>query len=636
MAGQSFTTTDRLRLEVQRDPAPGELVNLVQNTDGELGGWGYLTPVPGTTLVRNGTVVPVLEYQSTTTSGASYFTTEDLPVVPGRYVGGRFRRVTGGSGNFWCRARFTFVDDDGAEVSSGPLTTITAATGGTTLVPAALVPAGAVAVRLRYNLYGSSAGSNPTSAGTVRLDRVAVVQAATSTGADPATIPLDAAAAYFTNILGPTHEITIDRAELNVGVLNATILDASLAPDQNTLLRPGRKVRLMVLPDGLDWRPLFVGTTTKARADYSLNGSGEHRARITVEAVDAVSTLANVTRPSGVATIAELPDILEGCGVPWSVNGSGNQVPAATVVATNENAKALDQVAITRDTALGYAWVDSRGVLAVWDRASLPTAVAATLTEDTYLADAGSSFDSEQCINEVRVKFLRKNAATLDTVEVPYGPYRDDNSIRQWGIRSKEFTIQGAVDNPAAIAAYAQAILDANATPRIRVSSITLPITQVSHLVPGRALLDLYDRVQVTQNTIVDDTRITGVKHTISAGPTSAECKWRVTLAFAAEGGVAQPQQAPPLPSSPTLRNHAYGEHTGTTNASGAVTFTHGLGQVPTFCVTQNTDSARYTAPGPLTTYATATTVTVFTRALATGAVVPTGTSVTFTWEVRA
>src|SRR4029077_10757194 len=39
-----------LRLEVADDPAPGTLANRVKNPSGELGGWGWNTPVASTSM----------------------------------------------------------------------------------------------------------------------------------------------------------------------------------------------------------------------------------------------------------------------------------------------------------------------------------------------------------------------------------------------------------------------------------------------------------------------------------------------------------------------------------------------------------------------------------------------------------
>lgn len=46
----AINVLDRVRLDVERDLATGELVNLIQNPSGDLGGWGWITPVASTAM----------------------------------------------------------------------------------------------------------------------------------------------------------------------------------------------------------------------------------------------------------------------------------------------------------------------------------------------------------------------------------------------------------------------------------------------------------------------------------------------------------------------------------------------------------------------------------------------------------
>ena len=223
--------------------------------------------------------------------------------------------------------------------------------------------------------------------------------------------------------------------------------------------------------------------------------------------------------------------------MPWNVNGSGDQVPDASVTAYNENASALDQVALTRDTALGFAWVDRQGVVQVWDRDRIDATVRAVLGEDDY-TELDLSFSTGDAINEVLIRV--QNAAGLDTVETVYGPYRDSQSIATWGRFSKEFTVTGL--DAAGADALGAAILAASATPRVRANSLTLPVLTAAD-VAARATIDLYDLFTVsnTSKGVSDDLRVTGVEHTIASD------KWLAGLSFSAEGGVAAPTVQPPV-----------------------------------------------------------------------------------------
>lgn len=345
----------------------------------------------------------------------------------------------------------------------------------------------------------------------------------------------------YLDIIGEAHQIRVTREELNIGTLNATVLSSSLDPSQSTLIRPGRKARLSVLLDGVAWKTVLGGELQEATVAYEVKDPRvpeEKRARITLMLVDPTKTVANAGRPEGVATINELPYVLEGVGVPWNVNGSGSQVPAATVTTYNENAKALDQVALTRDTRLGYAWMSNIGVLNVWDRDLIDSGSPALLNETTY-SDLDLSYSTNDCINEVQIT-VQSVGTDGSPVETPYGPYVDSASIEEWGRYRKEFTVTGL--NAAAVDALAASILAAASTPRIRVNSITLPLNTTARL-NAHALRDLYDEVRVVLAAKgVDDTlRVTSIEHTITTD------KWLLKLGFSDEGGVAQPTVQPPM-----------------------------------------------------------------------------------------
>lgn len=351
----------------------------------------------------------------------------------------------------------------------------------------------------------------------------------------------------YQNILGPTGRIAIDREDLNVGSMSVTLYDAILDPTQTDLVRPGKRIRLVSVDDG-NTEVIFAGKTFTANVTYHLLERDENkRAEVTLTAVDPINALASAPRREGVATIAELPYVLEGAGVPWSCNGSGDQVATADVVAYNDNASALDQVAVTRDSALGYAWVDRNGVLQAWDRTELDATVAADLDETTYTADIDIDFDLERIINSVTVKVLRVIATSGATEEVSFGPYIDADSIKAWGEHSAEYVVQGFdVADTTAIVAYANAILAANATPHQRVNSLVLGIESTADL--PKAQLDLYDLVHVVNDrgNIDENSRIISMRHEITATKTGGT--WKVTLGFVKDGSVAASTAVPSPP----------------------------------------------------------------------------------------
>lgn len=362
----------------------------------------------------------------------------------------------------------------------------------------------------------------------------------------------------YINILGPTHEIKLSRAALDVGVLSATILDTALDPATTNYLRPGRRCRLRVYYGAgstYQWRDIFTGRVSAANVSYDPMVTTEKRARIEITATDNVALLANQQRTDGVGSISDLPYVLEGCGVPWNVNGSGNQVASATIVSKNENASALDQVALTRDSNLGYAWVDRFGMLQAWSSPGIPygeisdwfglTDGTGTPADSYYRSPSGVdiSYNTDDCINEVNVKFLRLNPSSGETEEIPYGPYRDEVSIAQWGVRSAEFTIHDTAEVAVDILAFALAILTTNATPEVTLNSVTIPIVDPDFDIPIAAISDLYSTVAEAEiGPTFYDLRVTSIEQTITPE------KWLVTLGFGVNGSAAAPTWTPSPP----------------------------------------------------------------------------------------
>jgi hypothetical protein len=310
-------------------------------------------------------------------------------------------------------------------------------------------------------------------------------------------------------------------------------------------MRPGKKIRIR----GYDslagaWKDFYVGKIATGASTYV------SKTRVVVSASDAIAELANQAESRTVATIPELAYLLEGKSVPWLVNGEGSQITTAAIVGKNENASILDQVAITRDTDLGRAFVNRKGILEVSDQAA-PT-LAYTLSDDpadltatcrSYTA-IDVAFSTEECINSVTVKWLRWKASKNETTEIIYGPYRDEASIAAWGVRAAEFTVAGAAsaETTAGIAAYAQSILTANATPVVGPRSLTFNAKGASEM--ALALdAELGSKITVKHKGVTYTPRIEGITHSITPN------KWLVTLDFAEASSVAAPTVVPsPLP----------------------------------------------------------------------------------------
>lgn len=357
MTRQDFKTTDVLRLEVEVEPTGP--YNLLPSAAGNYGAWGWITPVANSTIEGSGTA---LSYSG---PAASYFTSDSMPVTPLHYAAARWTLPPplGTSGGYSCR--FEWYDAAGVFISFSTASAVYGTPGNYTLT-ARQAPANARFMRLRVDL---AAGAT-----YILFVGVCVATASTAAAIDAAigTVALSGGT-NWRNVIGPSSNIRVVRETLNLGVLEAEILDSTLDPATTPDLRPGREVRLTTLDGGGVWQTLFVGKADVLEVDYDAKRVPARPPRVKIVATDRTARLAAATRPQGVATIGELPAVLEGAGIPWNVNGSTSHVKNFAVVGVNDKATALDQVALTRDTVLGSAWVSREGVLFARDHVADPT-----------------------------------------------------------------------------------------------------------------------------------------------------------------------------------------------------------------------------------------------------------------------
>lgn len=543
---QTFDTADQLALEIRNDPVTPagspepHLLNYVRNPQGDLGGWGWLSPVPRTTVRRE--AGGRLTFATVTAQSGVYFTTEVMPRrALATHVRAQFARQDADSSpGVGVRIRVEYLDDTDGVLGQSAQSALVA-DNGTAEVPATAIPAGTTRLRLRLDL--ATAGGPALAAGAaLAAFNVILVQGSNAELTDPDGIQLDEG---WTDILGPTHEIKINRSELDLGTLVATIYGPELDPSTADTIRAGKDVRLRSDVSGTE-ESLFTGEVLNATVTYDLlNPDPFRRTLINLNAVDRVKVLGNVPRPDGVATLAELPAVLEGAGIPWNVNGeTGHADVDPVVVSHNDNAKVIDQLAITRDSQLAYAWVDRFGVVQAWDadQIHVPSPFRPALDETVY-ADVVVDFDTDRCINIVTLKYLRLDPTTGETEEISYGPYVDLASVREWGDHAQEFTVHGIAEDPATLAGYADAILAANATPQRRLQEATLYLRSTGDL-DDWATLDLYEQrsVECARAGIDTAAAVTGVEHTITPD------LWTLKVSFAAAGGVAIPQAVPSPP----------------------------------------------------------------------------------------
>lgn len=533
---QEFLVTDVLRLQVQ-DGWPDPLPNLIFNHSGIGGAWGWrlttLTRLDDFTLesTAGGLHLEAVEVVGAGV-GLAWWELGVPAVAAGtRQIRGAVTRVAVGGAPTDLTARVEFYPDPDDSVAIIGSVEVDLNANGVFAFPATDVPADTALIRFVITLTGAEGDWVEFKDAVLMFGTAGDIAAS-----DPLSDP------PWTDILGSAATLEIERDEMNLGTLSATLYDANLDPATQDLIRPGKRVRLQALVDG-DWESVFTGKADNPSSVYEVRDpflDDVKRVQIKLVASDAVADLVNSPRPEGVATFADLPYVLLDTGVPYNINGSGAALDFDDVIIAgyNESANAVDQVVITRDSVLGYAWIDRGGVLQAWDRDELSAVAALTIDEDHY-SDLNTDWDVNRTFNTLKVELLKPDG-TSDT----YGPYTDDAARREWRDREATFRVQGIDD--ADIDAYAAQVLAWNAQPAKRINTVTLPIRSVAEL-EAYAVLDLYDLVSVSNDlagVVAQQSRIVTMKHRITIKREGRRLvnRWWLDIGFAPDSTVAVPQ----------------------------------------------------------------------------------------------
>lgn len=529
MGGQDFNTLDELRLEVSEEPTG--IYNLAPNPDGQLGTWSWLTPAVGSAMSSD---VPTpgsgLEYVHTG-GGASYFTTDYIPIEQGQYVAAAFAQAS--LSNAYHKGQFEFYDASKNQLTVGAATALQApSASAVTTVPAAEATiANTRYVRLIIGLY-TSGGANPAGTHTFHFTDFSLAVADTS-GALSGIAP-GLAGLTYQNLLSPTHDIEVNRPRNGNATLTATILDESIDPATDDTVKPGRMIRL-VRSDGEHLAPpmkIIEGNTSYTRDE----DTNELRTRVQIVAMDTTtSRLASQPATDLVLEIEDLDHAVESAGVPWNFNGNTDHSFEPETLVAGFFSDGLDYsllgvLGLIRDTFLGYLWTDRKGRINLFDRDVMPTEPVATFTDDgsglPYTA-LDPTYSSTVLVNTLRINQLVDPVTGAPNVVA--GPYFDPDSVAQYGTAEREVTIVGL--DPSAYPNYAEAVFAANGLPQRRIGTLTMPVR--TDTLEAATTLDLNDLVHVTFGTTYNaDDRIAGIRHRITAGQVVADCRWFVDYTF--------------------------------------------------------------------------------------------------------
>lgn len=439
---------------------------------------------------------------------------------------------------------FNYYKADGTFISSQATAVATIAAGVTEhRLEAATAPAGAATFQLNMRLIWPS----DTGAVTVehRFSR-ALVQVGTATTVQPEEFPT------FRNIFNTSGTLHIDRTPMGGSEIKLVTSDATYDPAVSTLIRKGARAEISSvlnnLIDPTNFERMWTGKVDDVRAKY-VPSKGTTRPVITISFTDGNADLAGTPRSGGYAALNKLPNVLEGSVVPWNVAGQTGQSAAAnTPDWTNENASALDQVAITRDTNHAYAWLDRFGVFHVHGDDTIETYTRVwSVDESRFNGTAEPQLSPEDLINTVMIKALRQIGD--QTEEWSYGPFEDRASIDVYDSRSATFTVGvpiGTVVSAGHWDAFVAEVFARNAQPYKNYKSLSFFIDGVNNNL-FFATVDLGDLVELTSPSagfVEEPFRVAQVKHTIT------QTSWLMELGFTKPDSIATPTRQPDLVST--------------------------------------------------------------------------------------
>jgi len=664
---QSFRTNDNVRLEILADPQPGQ--NMLRSPDFALGQWPWQSVTQtfeATTMEIDGADVPAMQLTTfkLPVGGASPIYSEYIPVTPGNWLYTSYMGTTTTSDLWGCISFYWYdenhnlyadPDNGGANGLSGQ-TPLSSTPTLVSLASTTAIPDGAAYVRMeivngRDTLFAGEVGDVMTVAQPMLIESATQVTDTPAWGDN---------AARWTNVLGDSSSITWSRNVMDSSPLTAVLNNPALDPSAgNSLLAKGKPIRLTVNNDGT-WEPLYTGAIDDVKVDYERDTDTPSiiRTFVTITANDGNGNLSSIGSPQFPSDVADVTRLLAGDTgtgyvgandvdppLPWNVNGSTVSTLSGanwTPVATRANATLADQVLIARDTNQGYAWIGADGVLNLFTTEP-STAPYVTFT-DTGDADATHAlysgisvgYDQASVVNAVTINNL-SNDSSGGEVNTPFGPYVDGGSVSRNGAESLTVTTAKASATADWAQTYATAILTANATPKRKVSSVTVPVTDDNGIAQACAI-DLCSRVNMIYGTLVNDTdgghRVTGITHTLTANGAAAET-WISTYAFADAAAQAQPLQV--LTGSIDIgsgKTFDFGVGSFTSNGNGVISIPHGLGVKASWALAACTRSYAYNVRWDLTNSTDSGNLFIITKE-ADGSN-PGAVTITVCWETRA
>lgn len=294
--------------------------------------------------------------------------------------------------------------------------------------------------------------------------------------------------------------------------------------DGTQVIRKGDKVRISAKNSSGTFRKMATFRVAKdgvsVAIDLTKPSGRQNLVTVNLEGV-GITGVGGSAGGSGVATLSELSNTIEGAAFEINGEGDGSGITAPdgdfTEVSDNDAATEFDQIVLTRDSRPGtLVYEDPEGTIQIFNSATHQTGAATLEIAPANYSHIDMAIDMSHVVNVLKLKKVSKVKAGKkgSAVAVISTKFKDQDSIDKFGKCRKVLTIHGRQD----FDDYAAEVFAKNADPDPVPTSVTIPIREAGELLGGYE-----DGVYVTKKCTVeipDGTvyacRVKRITHTIT------------------------------------------------------------------------------------------------------------------------
>lgn len=373
----------------------------------------------------------------------------------------------------------------------------------------------------------------------------------------------------YSNVTEDTASISIERAEADAGVITVKFASVELDPITNSLLQPGRNIRILGrhYGPGNEIRP----GSWSGDSYYEINAVGKikrievvydykNEPQISVTAYDIYQKADSVQLGLAYDDTIEYAPAVHALGNPVYINGFDYTGPSSRMPeelryfpSAYGSISLMDGLIMTRNTNKGFVYVNKKNELIVKDDISTDVKLVftdGTLPGNLSMGNVKQGLDTETIINAIDIEEnLLDKSDYVDRIASSAQPpeefktisgkertvrYQDVGSIQNFGEYAKSFQVVRGTGKHIDIKNnnfgtpfenWAAEILENFAVPNIYISEITVPVKSSDHI---RMLssLDILDKVWVCYKGETYEVNIRSIQQEIRPG------KWTFVIKF--------------------------------------------------------------------------------------------------------